>query len=70
MKNPELACEITLQPLKRFELDSAIVFSDILVVADMMDIELSFVENKGPVFDKVIRTETVSYTHLTLPTKA
>ena len=57
VKNPELACEITLQPLKRFELDSAIVFSDILVVADMMDIELSFVENKGPVFDKVIRTE-------------
>jgi|TARA_Y100000389_G_C17461006_1_gene521693 uroporphyrinogen decarboxylase len=57
VKNPELACEITLQPLKRFELDSAIVFSDILVVADMMGIELSFVENKGPVFDKVIRTE-------------
>ena len=57
VKNPELACEITLQPLKRFELDSAIVFSDILVVADMMDINLSFVENKGPVFDKVIRTE-------------
>ena len=57
VKNPELACEITLQPLKRFELDSAIVFSDILVVADMMGIKLSFVENKGPVFDKVIRTE-------------
>lgn len=57
VKNPDLACEITLQPLKRFELDSAIVFSDILVVADMLDIKLSFVENKGPVFDKVIRTE-------------
>ena len=57
VRNPELACEITLQPLKRFELDSAIVFSDILVVADMMGIKLSFVENKGPVFDKVIRTE-------------
>lgn len=57
VKNPELACEITLQPLKRFELDSAIVFSDILVVADMLDIKLSFVENKGPVFDKVIRSE-------------
>ena len=55
--NPELACEITLQPLERFSLDSAIVFSDILVVSEMLGINLSFVENKGPVFDKTIRSE-------------
>ena len=57
VKNPELACEITLQPLKRFSLDSAIVFSDILVISEMLGINLSFVENKGPVFDKTIRSE-------------
>jgi uroporphyrinogen decarboxylase len=57
VKNPELACEITLQPLKRFSLDSAIVFSDILVISEMLGINLSFIENKGPVFDKTIRSE-------------
>ena len=57
IKNPELACEITMQPLNRFSLDSAIVFSDILVIADMIGINLSFVENKGPVFDKTITTQ-------------
>ena len=57
VKNPELACEITLQPLKRFSLDSAIVFSDILVIAEVLGIKLSFIENKGPVFDKTIRSE-------------
>ena len=57
VKNPELACEITLQPLKRFSLDSAIVFSDILVISEILGIKLSFIENKGPVFDKTIRSE-------------
>ena len=57
VKNPELACQITLQPLERFSLDSAIIFSDILVVADMLGIQLSFEENKGPIFDKTIKTE-------------
>ena len=57
VKTPELACEITLQPLKRFSLDSAIVFSDILVISEMLGIKLSFIENKGPVFDKTIRSE-------------
>ena len=46
IKNPELACEITMQPLNRFSLDSAIVFSDILIIADMIGINLSFVEKK------------------------
>ena len=57
VKNPELACQITLQPLERFSLDSAIIFSDILVVADMLGIQLSFEENKGPTFDKTIKTD-------------
>ena len=56
VKNPELACEITLQPLKRFSLDSAILFSDILVISDVFGIKLSFEENKGPVFDKTINS--------------
>ena len=57
VNNPDLACQITLQPLERFSLDSAIIFSDILVVADMLGIQLSFEENKGPIFDKTIKTE-------------
>ncbi len=56
IKNPDLACEITLQPLKRFSLDSAILFSDILVISDVFGIKLSFEENKGPVFDKTINS--------------
>ena len=58
VKNPDIACEITMQPIKRFSLDCAIVFSDILVISDMFGIELSFEENKGPRFDKTIRSET------------
>ena len=44
IKNPELACEITLQPLERFNLDSAIIFSDILVITELFGIELEFIE--------------------------
>ena len=57
IRNPDLACEVTLQPLKRYQLDSAILFSDILVVADMFNMNLRFEEKKGPVFDNPIRTE-------------
>ena len=56
IKNPELACEVTLQPLKRFAFDAAIMFSDILVISDLLRMELKFVENKGPVFDYPIST--------------
>jgi uroporphyrinogen decarboxylase len=58
IRNPELACEVTLQPLKRYSLDSAILFSDILVVADMFNMNLRFEEKKGPVFDKPLRSES------------
>ena len=57
IRNPDLACEVTLQPLRRYPLDSAILFSDILVVADMFDMDLRFEEKIGPVFDKPIRNE-------------
>src|SRR5690606_18231809 len=55
--NPELACEVTLQPLERFELDAAILFSDILTIPDAMGLGLSFVEGEGPKFERPIRTE-------------
>lgn len=51
-KTPELACEITLQPLERFRLDAAILFSDILTIPDAMGLGLSFVENEGPRFER------------------
>lgn len=53
-KNPDLACEVTLQPLRRFDLDAAILFSDILTIPDAMGLELGFLKNEGPVFNKPI----------------
>jgi len=46
--NPEMAAEVTIQPLKRFDLDAAILFSDILVIPQAMGCELGFVQNEGP----------------------
>ena len=54
-KTPELACEVTLQPLRRYDLDAAIVFSDILTIPDAIGFELKFEEKKGPVFHKTFR---------------
>ena len=54
--NPELACEVTLQPLQRFDLDAAILFSDILTVPDAMGLGLSFAEGEGPRFARPVRT--------------
>jgi len=53
---PELACEVTLQPLRRFPLDAAILFSDILTVPDAMGLGLGFVEGEGPRFARPVRT--------------
>lgn len=55
-QNPELACEVTLQPLRRFPLDAAILFSDILTVPDAMGLGLYFVEDEGPKFERPLRT--------------
>ncbi|MCK5479130.1 MAG: uroporphyrinogen decarboxylase [Methylococcales bacterium] len=54
--NPELACEVTLQPLERFEFDAAILFSDILTIPDAMGLGLYFSEGEGPKFTSPIRT--------------
>jgi len=53
---PELACEVTLQPLRRFDLDAAILFSDILTIPDAMGLGLYFSEGEGPRFTKTIDT--------------
>ncbi|MBM3590262.1 MAG: uroporphyrinogen decarboxylase [Alphaproteobacteria bacterium] len=46
--NPQLACEVTLQPIRRFDFDSAIIFSDILVIPDALGIKVDFIKNHGP----------------------
>ncbi len=46
--NPQLACEVTLQPIRRFNFDSAIIFSDILVIPDALGLKVDFVKNHGP----------------------
>ena len=56
-KNPRLACEVTLQPLARFELDAAILFSDILTVPDAMGLGLYFADGEGPKFERPLREE-------------
>jgi uroporphyrinogen decarboxylase len=56
-KNPSLATEVTLQPLARFALDAAIVFSDILTVPDAMGLGLYFAEGEGPKFERPLREE-------------
>ena len=55
--NPERACEVTLQPLQRYPLDAAILFSDILTIPDAMGLGLYFEEGEGPRFRKPLRTE-------------
>ncbi len=55
-KNPQRACEVTLQPLRRFALDAAILFSDILTIPDAMGLGLSFIEGEGPCFARPLRT--------------
>ena len=54
-QTPDLACEVTLQPLDRFPLDAAILFSDILTVPDAMGLGLGFEEGEGPRFERPVR---------------
>jgi uroporphyrinogen decarboxylase len=56
--NPEMACEVTLQPLERYPLDAAILFSDILTIPDAMGLGLYFESGEGPKFRKPVRTES------------
>src|SRR5208283_4732026 len=56
-KSPELATEVTLQPVERFPLDAAILFSDILTVPDAMGLGLHFVEGEGPKFERPVGNE-------------
>jgi len=56
-KNTELATEVTLQPLERYPLDAAILFSDILTVPDAMGLGLYFAEGEGPKFERPLRDE-------------
>jgi uroporphyrinogen decarboxylase len=56
-KNPDYATEVTLQPLARFPLDAAILFSDILTVPDAMGLGLYFAEGEGPKFERPLRDE-------------
>ena len=56
-KHPSACCEVTLQPLNRYNLDAAIIFSDILTIPDAIGMDLSFVPGKGPVLGKKISSE-------------
>jgi uroporphyrinogen decarboxylase len=56
MRNPDMACEVTLQPLERFPLDAAILFSDILTIPDAMGCGLYFVQGEGPKFERTVRS--------------
>lgn len=56
-KNAELACEVTLQPLERYPLDAAILFSDILTIPDAMGLGLYFEAGEGPRFERTVRSE-------------
>jgi uroporphyrinogen decarboxylase len=56
-RSPDMATEVTLQPLERFPLDAAILFSDILTVPDAMGLGLYFAEGEGPKFERPLRDE-------------
>ena len=65
-QNPELACEVTLQPLDRFPLDAAILFSDILTIPDAMGLGLYFEEGEGPRFKHPV-TDEAAVAQLSVP---
>jgi len=55
-RSPELACEVTMQPLRRYRLDAAILFSDILTVPDALGLGLHFESGEGPKFERPVKT--------------
>lgn len=58
IKEPEIAAAVTLQPLRRFNLDAAIIFADILTLPEAMGLRLEFIRGEGPVFHNPIRSAT------------
>jgi len=66
-RTPELACEITLQPIRRLPLDAAIIFSDILVVPQAMGLEVLMVPGKGPTFPAPLVDPQEIHTRLVMP---
>jgi uroporphyrinogen decarboxylase len=56
VETPELACEVTIQPVDELDVDAAIIFSDILVIPEAMGLTYEMVESRGPIFPKVIET--------------
>ncbi|MEN3929624.1 uroporphyrinogen decarboxylase [Microvirga sp. W0021] len=64
---PKLAAEVTLQPIRRFGFDAAILFSDILVIPDALGLKVSFVENEGPKLDQVLSLKDLSKLEDELP---
>lgn len=57
IKNPQLAAEVTIQPVDRLDVDAAIIFSDILVIPEAMGLNYEMVENQGPWFPETVRTQ-------------
>ncbi|GDX35903.1 uroporphyrinogen decarboxylase [Alphaproteobacteria bacterium] len=62
--NPQLACEVTLQPIRRFDFDCAIIFSDILVIPDALGVKVDFVKNHGPILSEFDLTKDLSKLNL------
>lgn len=58
VKNPEMAAEVTIQPVDILGVDAAIIFSDILVIPEAMGLPYQMIESKGPVFEKIIETQS------------
>ena len=59
-KTPELAAQVTLQPIDRFALDAAIIFADILLPLEAMGLHLEFAEGEGPIIDNPVRRRQMS----------
>ncbi len=67
--NPELASEVTLQPIKRFDFDGAVIFSDILVIPDAYGVELNYIEGKGPVLQRLESEDELNNFNLDITSK-